>query len=102
MELGCGSGLLGICLQRAGAGHIVLTDGDIATLENCRHNLSVNNIPAEVHAKLKLFALSGCSFMFIPESSTWATCASGLPYLSYVCNAFWSDEPLVGSQRGAT
>lgn len=43
-ELGCGPGLVGVCLQRLGVGSILLTDGDAETLLNCRHNLSINSM----------------------------------------------------------
>ncbi|CAL8467697.1 g7235 [Coccomyxa elongata] len=46
-ELGCGPGLVGVCLQRLGVGSILLTDGDAETLLNCRHNLSINAMPTE-------------------------------------------------------
>ena len=42
LELGCGSGLVGICLHRIGAAQITLTDGNMQTLANCQHNLDTN------------------------------------------------------------
>ncbi|KAK9909829.1 hypothetical protein WJX75_008135 [Coccomyxa subellipsoidea] len=48
-ELGCGPGVVGISLQRVGAGSILLTDGDSQTLLNCRHNLGINNVLVKDH-----------------------------------------------------
>lgn len=48
-ELGCGPGVVGISLQRVGAGSILLTDGDGQTLLNCRHNLGINNVLVKDH-----------------------------------------------------
>ena len=45
LELGCGTGAVGVALSRVGAGPIQLTDGDATALENCARNLSVNNVP---------------------------------------------------------
>ena len=42
LELGCGSGLVGICLHRVGATQITLTDGNVQTLGNCQRNLDIN------------------------------------------------------------
>ena len=46
LELGCGSGLLGVILARLGA-HAVLTDGSAPTLANCMHNLHLNGVAAQ-------------------------------------------------------
>lgn len=46
LELGCGVGLTGMCLQRAKPGCLVLSDGNSQTLENCQTNLAINNIPS--------------------------------------------------------
>ena len=42
IELGAGTGVVGISLARVGAARVVLTDGNGATVENCRHNLKLN------------------------------------------------------------
>ncbi|KAK9816480.1 hypothetical protein WJX72_000803 [[Myrmecia] bisecta] len=42
LELGCGAGLASICLSRAGAQHVIASDGDADALVNCRHNFAVN------------------------------------------------------------
>ena len=44
MELGSGSGLLGVVLVKKGAAEAVLTDGDPAALANLRHNLHINDV----------------------------------------------------------
>lgn len=44
MELGSGTGLLGIALSRVGTDSILLTDGDPSAFDNCRHNLGGNGI----------------------------------------------------------
>jgi len=49
LELGAGAGMVGVCLARLAAAKIVLTDGDLATLANLRHNLQVNGV--KVHGK---------------------------------------------------
>ena len=51
VELGCGVGLLGICLHRVGAGPLTLTDGDMRTVTNCCSNLNLNGIFASVSVK---------------------------------------------------
>jgi ribosomal protein L11 methylase PrmA len=43
LELGCGSGLLGVVLSRLNAVCAVLTDGDSNALDNCRRNVAANN-----------------------------------------------------------
>ena len=47
LELGCGSGLLGVILARLQA-HAVLTDGSTSTLENCMHNLAINRFTSRM------------------------------------------------------
>jgi hypothetical protein len=49
LQLGAGAGMVGVCLARLAAAKIVLTDGDLATLANLRHNLQVNGV--KVHGK---------------------------------------------------
>jgi ribosomal protein L11 methylase PrmA len=44
LELGCGLGLLGVCLSRIGTARTILTDGDVAALENCIYNLRMNGV----------------------------------------------------------
>jgi predicted nicotinamide N-methyase len=45
LELGCGAGLVGVALHRAGASQVVCTDGNLQTLDNCRANLELNAVP---------------------------------------------------------
>lgn len=45
LELGCGTGAVGVALSRVAAGPIWLTDGNADALENCARNLGVNNVP---------------------------------------------------------
>lgn len=53
VELGCGAGVVGVCLHRVGAGSILLTDGDERTVSNARHNLAQNGVPVEaVHSQV--------------------------------------------------
>lgn len=45
-ELGCGTGLVGICLSRLKACRsVILTDGNRDSLQNCCRNLDQNGIP---------------------------------------------------------
>jgi ribosomal protein L11 methylase PrmA len=44
MELGCGSGLLGVMAARLSPAHLVLTDGDESSVANCLHNLRLNTV----------------------------------------------------------
>ena len=46
MELGCGSGLVGLCLHLAAAQPVLLTDGNETALANCMHNLMQNGADA--------------------------------------------------------
>eukprot|EP01023_Acetabularia_acetabulum_P007704 TRINITY_DN13386_c0_g1_i1.p1 TRINITY_DN13386_c0_g1~~TRINITY_DN13386_c0_g1_i1.p1 ORF type:complete len:353 (-),score=34.45 TRINITY_DN13386_c0_g1_i1:59-1117(-) len=51
VELGCGCGVVGIALAKffsAGKFELVLTDGSVDVLINCRHNLKVNNVDSDV------------------------------------------------------
>ena len=42
LELGCGAGVVGVALFRVGTAVLHLTDGNAAAVENCRHNLAIN------------------------------------------------------------
>lgn len=42
LELGCGAGVVGVALSRVGAAVVHLTDGNAATVYNCRENLEIN------------------------------------------------------------
>lgn len=44
LEIGCGAGVVGVCLGRVGAKSVTCTDGDMRTVENCRRNMVANNI----------------------------------------------------------
>ena len=43
LELGCGSGVVGVALSRAGAARILLTDGNSDAVQNCEHNMRLND-----------------------------------------------------------
>lgn len=43
-ELGCGTGMCGVALARAGACPVLLTDGNETVVENCRCNLELNGV----------------------------------------------------------
>ncbi|PRW60868.1 methyltransferase family [Chlorella sorokiniana] len=45
LEIGCGAGMVGVALHRAGAAHVLCTDGDAQTVANCRFNLQLNGVP---------------------------------------------------------
>lgn len=46
LELGCGSGLLGIVVARLGAKRVILTDGSQEVLDRCRDNVQrAKNVP---------------------------------------------------------
>lgn len=57
LELGSGSGVVGIALHRAEASHIMLTDGNSAAVQNCIHNLNLNgcNATAQQSGALDVF-----------------------------------------------
>lgn len=42
LELGCGTGVVGIAVCRSRAANIMLTDGNHAAVQNCECNLSLN------------------------------------------------------------
>jgi hypothetical protein len=46
LELGCGTGMVGVALARAGARSVVLTDGNAAVVDNCCANLALNGMDA--------------------------------------------------------
>lgn len=45
LELGCGTGLVSMCLHLSGASSVVATDGNAAAVDNCSHNFAQNDIP---------------------------------------------------------
>ncbi|KAL4447665.1 hypothetical protein ABPG75_004884 [Micractinium tetrahymenae] len=45
LEVGCGAGMVGVALHRAGASHVILTDGNPEAVANCRRNLALNGVP---------------------------------------------------------
>lgn len=45
LELGCGVGLTGMCLQQAQPACLILSDGNTETLRNCAVNLDINACP---------------------------------------------------------
>lgn len=45
LEVGCGAGMVGVALHRAGARHVILTDGNPEAVANCRRNLALNGVP---------------------------------------------------------
>ena len=49
MELGCGAGLVGVCLARVSVQLAVLTDGQHEALQNCTHNLRINGVKYMLH-----------------------------------------------------
>ncbi|CAA6663567.1 unnamed protein product [Spirodela intermedia] len=44
LELGAGVGLVGIILNKVKASKVILTDGDLSTLENMQANLEINHL----------------------------------------------------------
>jgi predicted nicotinamide N-methyase len=47
MELGCGSGAVGVAAARARAALLLLTDGNASSVANCRHNCALNGVPTQ-------------------------------------------------------
>ena len=45
LEIGSGAGMVGVALHRAGAAHVLCTDGDAQTVANCQLNLQLNGLP---------------------------------------------------------
>lgn len=60
VELGCGTGMVGVALCRIGAAAVQLTDGNAAAVHNCRHNLEINQcvMPEEQDCQLRKLASS--------------------------------------------
>lgn len=44
LELGCGSGAVGVAVARAAAAQVLLTDGDAASVHNCIINCWLNGL----------------------------------------------------------
>eukprot|EP00887_Chlorella_sp_A99_P003070 scaffold9.g3070.t1 len=44
LELGCGAGMVGVALHRAGARRVLCTDGDAGAVANCALNLRLNGL----------------------------------------------------------
>jgi hypothetical protein len=57
LELGCGSGLVGLALQHVAArqggapAEVVLSDGDESSISNCRFNLALNGVSGALGAE---------------------------------------------------
>ncbi|XP_024519201.1 protein-lysine N-methyltransferase EEF2KMT isoform X1 [Selaginella moellendorffii] len=54
LELGSGAGLVGVCLARQQPFELVLTDGDLSTFANLRHNLEINGIVLDTDEQEKV------------------------------------------------
>lgn len=54
LELGCGAGVVGVALCRSGAAKVQLTDGNGAAIDNCKHNLEINNCIPPQHCATQL------------------------------------------------
>jgi ribosomal protein L11 methyltransferase len=50
LDVGCGSGVLGLAAARLGAAHVVAVDIDAASVEATRHNAALNEMADRVHA----------------------------------------------------
>lgn len=44
LDVGCGSGILGICASKLGAGKVVMTDIDECAIVASEHNMKLNNV----------------------------------------------------------
>lgn len=51
IDVGCGSGLAGVALHRAGAAQAILADGDAGTVHNCARNIHLNGVRGTVIAR---------------------------------------------------
>lgn len=47
IELGCGTGVVGVALARAGASPLLLTDGNAEAVANCCRNLALNGVEVQ-------------------------------------------------------
>lgn len=47
LELGSGTGMVGVALYRVGAARVICTDGDLEAVENCKANLALNGVPID-------------------------------------------------------
>jgi ribosomal protein L11 methyltransferase len=52
LDVGCGSGVLGLCALRLGASHVVATDIDADAVEGTRRNAALNGMERQVDARL--------------------------------------------------
>lgn len=57
MELGCGTGMVGVALSRVGAAGLLLTDGNADTVANCQRNLALNGVAVD-HARVQVSSLT--------------------------------------------
>lgn len=44
LDVGCGSGILGISAQKLGAGRVIMTDIDECAIDSARHNCEINQV----------------------------------------------------------
>ncbi len=44
LDVGCGSGILGISAQKLGAGRVIMTDIDECAIDSARHNCGINQV----------------------------------------------------------
>lgn len=50
LDMGCGTGVLGIAMAKQGASHVTAIDIDDMSVENTKLNFSLNNLPVELTA----------------------------------------------------
>lgn len=81
VELGSGSGLVGVCLQRVKCSTLVLTDGNAAALQNCSENLTLNGIHSNwddnlINRKLEkgLVSSTGFTYFLVPNYHNRSGC----------------------------
>ncbi|XP_073114168.1 uncharacterized protein [Elaeis guineensis] len=53
-EVGSGVGLVGVILKHVGASKVILSDGDMSTLENMKLNLELNHLASETMASQRI------------------------------------------------
>jgi ribosomal protein L11 methyltransferase len=81
LDVGCGSGVLGLCALRLGASTVVAVDTDLPAVEATRRNTTLNSLQLQVEARLAPIAAIDGPFDVIMANIGWAALVELAPDL---------------------
>ena len=106
LELGCGTGMVGVALARAGAAELLLTDGNADAVANCRRNLALNGvdvdpISGQSNVQVSDTSAGACAVTSHRRSSHDPTPGAAMQVMQRAWDSDWSDvsapEVLLGA-----